>query len=698
MRFHRLSRRLAAAVITAITLLACTYFVVMGGTAAWPVYQHDFNRTGVDRDDPQATAVSAGWNTQLDGAIYAQPLFANNIVYAATENDTVYGLDANSGAMLWRQHLGTPVPASQLACAAIDPYGITSTPVVDTANGVLYTLTEQSTPSIHHELYALNLKAGGSVLYHFPVDVAGSDPRYQRQRGALTLANGRVYVPFGGFDCGNYVGRVVGVKTGDAAGASLISYTLPNTKGGSIWAAGSTDGSGNLYFSTGNSSATGSTPDRGESVVILSPTLQELAFWTAPEWRDLNINDLDIGSIGPILLNNGWILQAGKGGKGYLMSSAHMGGVGGQLFEGVICDSPDEAVGFGTYQPPSTIYMPCVTSLKRIDVNTTGTPSFTVTTVRGGYGGGTNGPGVSPPMISGGVLWTLDVGNRLLIGLNANTGQAMFSQPLAGTPTHFAAPSAASGHIFVPAGSILEAFSVASGSTPPPPPSTATPTPTAATQATYTSHASGAPNQVPVGTTSAITATVTSTQTETNLIDLEVYDPSWNKVFQQYWDSQSFVAGQPRTFTSSAWQVPTTAPTGAYHLAIGVYHQGWGTVKNWNPTAGSVTVVPAFTNSASASPTTVHPGGTIVINSSVKSAGASTALVDVEVWDPSGNRAGRQFWDPQSFTPGQTRNYVTYWAPAATAKPGTYTVTVGEFSTDGTVNYDWNNATTVTVN
>jgi hypothetical protein len=70
------------------------------------------------------------------------------------------------------------------------------------------------------------------------------------------------------------------------------------------------------------------TADLGESVVKLSSTLQQLDFFTAPEWRSLNANDTDLGSIAPTILQNGWIFQSEKNGKGYLISGATMGHVG----------------------------------------------------------------------------------------------------------------------------------------------------------------------------------------------------------------------------------------------------------------------------------------------------------------------------------------------------------------------------------
>ena len=215
MRSQQLARRLGAAAIAVLALVATSYFAVLGATAGWSTYQHDTGRSGLDPDAPPVTAVSAGWNTQLDASMYAQPLVAGSLVYAATENNTVYALDVTSGAIAWSQHLSAPV-TSGLPCGNINPSGITGTPVIDTANNVLYAAALQASPSIHHELYALNLNAGGAVLYHYPIDAPGSTPTVQGQRGALTLANGRVYVPYSGRagDCGSYTGRVVGVSTG----------------------------------------------------------------------------------------------------------------------------------------------------------------------------------------------------------------------------------------------------------------------------------------------------------------------------------------------------------------------------------------------------------------------------------------------------------------------------------------------------
>src|SRR5262249_42929349 len=136
--------------------------VVMGASGAWPTYQHDSARSGLDPDQPAVTGVTAAWTTVLDEDIYAQPLVVGTTVYAATENNTVYALDATTGRQIWQQHLAAPAALNQLTCGNIDPYGITGTPVIDTANNVMYVVALQSSPTIHHELYALNLLNNGS--------------------------------------------------------------------------------------------------------------------------------------------------------------------------------------------------------------------------------------------------------------------------------------------------------------------------------------------------------------------------------------------------------------------------------------------------------------------------------------------------------------------------------------------------------
>lgn len=122
-------------------------------------------------------------------------------------------------------------------------------------------------------------------------------------------------------------------------------------------------------------------------------------------------------------------------------------------------------------------------------------------------------------------------------------------------------------------------------------PPTATPVPTSApgTQASWTLRASTTPTSVARGATIRLTARVTASQNASALVDLEVYDPSWNKVYQRSWDNQSFTAKTTRSFSTS-WTVPTNSSTGTYTVMVGTFLPGWGGVDSFNNHAATFTV------------------------------------------------------------------------------------------------------------
>jgi outer membrane protein assembly factor BamB len=86
--------------------------VLAGHATNWPTYHADAARSGLARGLPAAGRLAIGWSRRLDGAVYGQPLVIGNLVIAATENDTVYGLARVSGRVLWKTHVATPLPLS----------------------------------------------------------------------------------------------------------------------------------------------------------------------------------------------------------------------------------------------------------------------------------------------------------------------------------------------------------------------------------------------------------------------------------------------------------------------------------------------------------------------------------------------------------------------------------------------------------
>jgi hypothetical protein len=110
-----------------------------------------------------------------------------------------------------------------------------------------------------------------------------------------------------------------------------------------------------------------------------------------------------------------------------------------------------------------------------------------------------------------------------------------------------------------------------------------------AAAASYTSSASATPGTVARGASVALSAVVQTDTAQSLLVDLEVYHSDGRKVFQQWWDSQSFAAGQRRTYQTS-WSVPADAAVGTYTVMIGLFSPGWGTLHHWNSRAGQLSI------------------------------------------------------------------------------------------------------------
>jgi outer membrane protein assembly factor BamB len=404
----------------------------------WPTYHGDLARSGSVTSGPSPASARLVWSAPVDAPVYAEPVVAGGRVVVATENDSLYAFDT-SGRMRWHAKLGSPVPGGDLPCGNIDPSGITGTPAVDA--GVVYAVTFER--PAHHTLVAVDL-ATGAVRWRRAVDPPGADPSVEQQRGAIAVANGRVYVAYGGLfgDCGAYNGWVVGVSTAHPA-STLSAYRVPSARKGGIWAASgpAVDASGSLYVSTGN--GVSSSFDFGNAVIRLSPTLARQDFFAPPNAAQLNGPDADLGSVGPLLLPGGRVAVVGKDGVGYLASTTHMGGVGGQLTSRSLCGG-NGAFG-GLAYANGDIYVPCTSGLVAVRADDLGAvwsgPSFTA----------------GAPIAAAGAVWVVDTDAGKLYALDASTGSVRFSASI-GTAAHFATPAAAGGRVYVAGGGHLLAF------------------------------------------------------------------------------------------------------------------------------------------------------------------------------------------------------------------------------------------------
>ena len=274
-----------------------------------------------------------------DGPVYSQPLYVanlaisggtHNVVFVATQHNTIYAFDADASTCTtyWKMTLepagATPTPNSgnQGDSDINGPYGIFGTPVIDLAGGVLYAVasTLDSGSTFNYRLHALNL-ATGTEKPSSPVVVSATvsgikfDPSVHMQRPALLLSGSSVYVSFGSYGDGNtYYGWVMGYdKTAlTQTGAYNTAPDSTESTGAAIWMAGAgpaADSSGNIYFSSANGpfNVTGLPPlapndNFGDTLVKLTSTLAVADFFTPADQLMLDQSDLDLGSAGVVLL------------------------------------------------------------------------------------------------------------------------------------------------------------------------------------------------------------------------------------------------------------------------------------------------------------------------------------------------------------------------------------------------------------
>ncbi|HYA70646.1 MAG TPA: PQQ-binding-like beta-propeller repeat protein [Thermoplasmata archaeon] len=413
----------------------------------WTTYHQDPTRDGV-QPVSNVASVHTEWSSPMtvDGQVYAEPLVCGNSVFVATEDDSVYAINASTGTTVWRTHLGTPMPSGSLPCGDISPTsGITGTPVIDVSTGTLYAVAFLSSET--HVLFGVNI-FNGSVKSQVVVDPTGANPLVEQQRGALTLGNGYVYVVYGGLDgdCGNYHGWVVGAPISGSGG--LAAYQVPTHREGGIWGTAGTGmaANGSLYVATGNGDST-TTFDYGDSVIELSPSLNPIGHFAPADWAQLNSADTDLGSVAPTVLPNGEVFQIGKGGVGYLLSGSDLGGIGGQIANASVCNGAYGAtahVGF-------SVFVPCLDGV--FDVAVSGSELSVVWQ--------TTAFDAGSPIVTGNVVWAVDINRGTLLGFNISSGDQEFSFSL-GSVEHFISPAAGPTSVYVAGGNQLYAFALSS--------------------------------------------------------------------------------------------------------------------------------------------------------------------------------------------------------------------------------------------
>lgn len=354
-------------------------------------YHDDNQRTGQYLSERILTPANVNaakfgklFTVPVDGKVDAEPLYVSglqiqghgkqNVVFAATEHDSVYAFDASSGKVYWHVSLLKPseTPSDRRNCSQVVPeIGVTATPVIDRhagTHGIIYVvaMSKDSNGHYHQRLHALDLSTGAEEL-HGPVEIqatypgAGAegnghenvfDPAQHEDRAALLLSKGVVYTSWSSHcDINPYTGWTIGYNESNLKQASVFNFA-PNGSEAAIWASGggtAADDQGNLYFSVANGTfdtklnAQGfpSKADYGNAFVKLTPepgrspdqSLKVTGYWTMYNTVEESDRDGDLGSGGLLLFNardaSGRTLHLGTGaGKDknvYVFNRDHMG-------------------------------------------------------------------------------------------------------------------------------------------------------------------------------------------------------------------------------------------------------------------------------------------------------------------------------------------------------------------------------------
>jgi len=347
-------------------------------------YHNDIARTGQNLHETILTPTNVNVSNfgklfayPTDGPMWAEPLYApnvtipgqglHNVVYLATEQDGVYAFDADgkSTTPLWYVSLINPaagitaVPCQQMASSCnVFPYdGITATPVIDPKTETMYLVAQTLENGAYFQrLHAVDITTGAEK-FGGPVVIQGSvtnkkgqlvfDPQHNLPRPGLLLLNGKVYIGW----AGSTHGWLAAYDATTLQQTALICST-PNGNLGGIWASGGgimSDGT-YVYVEAGDGTfdLNNAGVDFGDAIVKLDPnTLKVLDYFAPGDQLCRKLNDMDLGSGGPMLLptqpgsNPNEILVSGKGGNPcdtfngnfespvYLVNRDNLGGYGG---------------------------------------------------------------------------------------------------------------------------------------------------------------------------------------------------------------------------------------------------------------------------------------------------------------------------------------------------------------------------------
>ncbi|MFI4909748.1 MAG: pyrrolo-quinoline quinone [Steroidobacterales bacterium] len=346
-------------------------------------YHDDAARTGTNPSESVLTPATVNSSSfgllrvlAVDGKVDAQPLYlshlsiagaTHDVVFVATEHDSLYAFDAQTGTVLWQISLlgSGETPSDDHGCGQISPeIGVTSTPVIDRSagpHGAIFAvaMSKDSSSDYHQRLHALDITTGAE-LFNGPATInptyssaAGGRKTFSAgqyaERAGLLLVNQTLYTGWTSHcDAQPYSGWIIGFSESTLAQTAVFNVAADSNGGPSIWMSGgglAADSAGNIYFITANGQFE-TTPDSnglpqygdyGNSILKLATAGGGLAvadyFAPSNEVAE-SAADEDLGSGGAMLLPDmadaGGVVRhlmvgAGKDGNIYVINRENMG-------------------------------------------------------------------------------------------------------------------------------------------------------------------------------------------------------------------------------------------------------------------------------------------------------------------------------------------------------------------------------------
>jgi outer membrane protein assembly factor BamB len=487
-------------------------------------YHNDVARTGQNLAETILTTSNVNsatfgklFQAALDGRVDAQPLYVagvaipnqgtHNVLIVATENDSLYALDADTGAQLWKVALlaSGETPSDNRGCSQVTPQiGITSTPVIELkagrTKGAIFAvaMSKDASGKYHQRLHKVSLTtgkplaAGVEITGKYPgtgEDSSGGyayfDPKQYKERSGLLLLGGVVYLGWASHcDHPPYTGWIMGYNGTTLAQTSVIDVT-PNGAEGAIWGAGAglaADSSGYIYFldangtfdPTLNAQGFPSSGDYGNAFIKLSAAGGQLTvadYFTMYNTTSESDGDVDLGSGGALVLpemtdTNGQVrhlaIGAGKDSNIYLVDRDNMGKFNPQN-DSAIYQELDGALPGGIFSMPAyyhgQVYFGAVggpiRAFRFSKAVLSSTPvSMTGTTFP--YPGAT--PSISANGSTNGILWAVENNSPAVLHAYAagnlaqelyNTNQAANGRDNFGSGNKFMVPTIANGKVYV---------------------------------------------------------------------------------------------------------------------------------------------------------------------------------------------------------------------------------------------------------